>query len=300
MKTIIATLGITALFMFQPLRQEDTKPAAPATTPQSQQQPVAKPAAQEEHHHKEGSVAPVVLPAEFKDAKKMAMPAEQVFKNVVFFKGKPASELRDAMLAMKDMTAHDCVACHDANNWADNKKEHHKIGGQMLQIVELANTTLYPKNPTKVTCWTCHRGKDQPDKLARVQTPPELVAYNNFVQLTPEQAEKPAVQVFLNLKLVPTDLPAKSIANLMVLFSRSLGVNCSHCHDTGAFDSDQKGEKETARRMYAMILKSKDTIYAKERANRMRCDGCHHGTVEPVETPKEMREAAAKALKAGS
>ena len=280
MKTTLVTLGITALLVMQPLRQDAAKPAAARGK-------AAVPA------------ATVVLPAEFKDAKKMAMPAEQVFKNVFFFKGKPASELRDAMLRMKAQTAHDCVACHDTNNWASATKDHHRISMQMLQLTELANSTLYPKNPTKVTCWTCHRGKDEPERLPRVQTPPELEAYNNFIHLTPEQADKPAIEVFKNLKLIPKDLKASQLAGVMVFFSRSLGVKCSHCHETEAFESDKKDEKDTARKMYAMVLKSKDTIYAKERANRMACAGCHHGMVEPDETPKEMREAAAKALKTG-
>ena len=37
-------------------------------------------------------------------------------------------------------------------------------------------------------------------------------------------------------------------------FTRSLGVNCTHCHVAGQWDSDDKGAKETARAMSRMVI----------------------------------------------
>jgi len=299
MKLLATTLGIAAIIAISQAAQDLAKP--PAASSSTAQQPAGQsgqnPSAQNPANRPPApppvdESAPVTLPPEFSDEKKMALPAEQVFKNVVFFKGRPASDLRDAMLRIKPETAHGCMHCHDTSNFADTTKQErqHHIGMQMLQITKLANDTLYPENPTKVTCWTCHRTKDEPERLPRTQTPPELDAYNQFVPLTPEQAEKPAGEVFKNLKVIPKDLPAKSLAQIMVLFSRSLAVKCSHCHDVHAFESDSLEEKNTARRMYAMVLDSKAKFYANERNTRMSCWACHHQRVEPEETPKEFRQ----------
>ena len=303
MKLLASTLGIAAIFAISQAAQDPSKPAAtPAQQPaaQSAQNPAAQNASRPPEPPKIDETVPVALPPEFSDEKKMALPAEQVFKNVVFFKGRPASDLRDAMMHVKDETAHGCMHCHDTSNFADTTKEEkqHHIGMQMLQITKLANDTLYPNDPTRVTCWTCHRTKDEPERLPRTQTPPELEAYNQFVQLTPEQAEKPAVEVFKNLKVIPKDVPAKAMALIMVLFSRSLGVKCSHCHDTKAFESDSHDEKATARRMYAMVQDSKAKFYANERNTRMSCWACHHQQVDPERTPKDFRQLP-KDLKTG-
>jgi hypothetical protein len=37
-------------------------------------------------------------------------------------------------------------------------------------------------------------------------------------------------------------------------FTKSLGVNCTHCHLPGKWDSDEKGAKETARAMSRMVI----------------------------------------------
>jgi len=283
MKLIAATLGLaTFLFIQQttqtPTKPAETKPATPATAPASTTK------ADDHGHVHDQAAAPVVLPKEFDDATLMAKPAEEVFKNITFFKGKPASALRDAMNGMKEATAHDCVACHDTSNWADQTKRNWKIGLQMLQLNELANSTLYPNNPTKIGCWTCHRGKEEPDRLDRIPQGTVLPIQQkalDLIHLTDEQAALPAEQVFKNIQVLK-GTPAGRIGQAMVFASRSLGVSCSHCHDEKALHAE-KPEKNTARRMFAMVAKSKETIYANERNTRMNCSACHHGKPEPEE-----------------
>src|SRR5262245_34172160 len=66
---------------------------------------------------------------------------------------------------------------------------------------------------------------------------------------------EPASAVFKNIQSLKA-IPASNLLAIMdVGFSRSLGVDCTHCHVPGKWDSDEKIPKQTAREMWAMMLK---------------------------------------------
>src|SRR5690349_19410008 len=53
-----------------------------------------------------------------------------------------------------------------------------------------------------------------------------------------------------NLKILkPEDLRNR----VMQQYTQALGVNCMHCHVQGDFAADDKAQKETARKMIAMV-----------------------------------------------
>lgn len=85
-----------------------------------------------------------------------------VFKNLQFL---PKDITKPALKAtMRDMAKAlnvDCDHCHkEPDMAADTDKK--KIAREMMDMVKTINTK-YPMTLKKVTCWTCHRGKPEPD-----------------------------------------------------------------------------------------------------------------------------------------
>lgn len=79
-----------------------------------------------------------------------------------------------------------------------------------------------------------------------------------------------------NLKLLePTNLMPT-----MRAFSSSLGVECNHCHVQGNFASDEKPQKETARRMIVMERDINKNFT--DGKTHVTCYTCHRGTTEPL------------------
>lgn len=108
-----------------------------------------------------------------------------------------------------------------------------------------------------------------------------------------------------NVKVL-TGLSDYQLLRVMRLMSASLGVTCGECHSLGAdgknldFPSDAKKEKETARKMIAMV----QSINAQNFNGRpqVSCNTCHRGSVDPVGVvplpqplPPEAKAAEAKA-----
>jgi len=71
-------------------------------------------------------------------------------------------ELKKIMKSMSKDLGVDCSFCHDEPNMEKdtNKK---KLAREMMQMTSEISRR-YPSTMKKVTCWTCHRGKEEPDK----------------------------------------------------------------------------------------------------------------------------------------
>jgi hypothetical protein len=99
-----------------------------------------------------------------------------------------------------------------------------------------------------------------------------------------------------NLKVLPADMPLAAVRDTMRVWARALGVRCSHCHvsQEGApgtppqtdYASDDKAEKELARRMLRMVraINSQHLDSLPWRAEpeiQVTCETCHRGLPEP-------------------
>ena len=99
--------------------------------------------------------------------------------------------------------------------------------------------------------------------------------------------DQPAVDVFMNIKQYK-GVTAERLLRIMEFgFSRSLGVTCTHCHVPGEWDSDEKGAKDTARAMSAMVsainneyLKNIATLNSANPS--VNCTTCHRGQKRPA------------------
>ena len=128
-------------------------------------------------------------------------------------------------------------------------------------------------------------------------------APSNTTPGTAGDAGKPAEQVFKNIQALK-GTPADQLGTAMQFISSSLGVECEFCHVQGAFDKDDKKQKQTARKMIEMQMAINRENFKGER--EVTCFSCHRGAHDPVgvpiiaeEEPKPeppKQEAAAPAL----
>ncbi len=78
-------------------------------------------------------------------------------------------------------------------------------------------------------------------------------------------------------------LAGKSKADVkkyMKQVTEALGVQCDHCHDTDAMESDVKKDKVIARAMMNMVAEI-NVHKAIAKKDRVTCMTCHNGKLEP-------------------
>lgn len=96
----------------------------------------------------------------------------------------------------------------------------------------------------------------------------------------------PAESVFKNIKIFK-GVPAARVVNIMGRgFSPALGVSCGFCHVVGAYEKEDREEKQTARVMYAMVEAiNKDYLMQIAEPGRnpptVNCSTCHRGMTRP-------------------
>lgn len=112
----------------------------------------------------------------------------------------------------------------------------------------------------------------------------------------PEHAE--------NLQVLPKDIGAQGLRNVMAGFIRGLGVRCSYCHvgqepqplSTWDFASDSNPHKVTARTMLRMLAVIRDSVATVQTGDYgepvdVGCWTCHRGRPRPTTLEQELREA---------
>ncbi len=98
---------------------------------------------------------------------------------------------------------------------------------------------------------------------------------------------KRAEEQFKNIQALK-GIPADGVIPAMQFITASLGVECEFCHVQGAFEKDDKKEKNTARKMMEMMFAiNKDNF---DGHREVTCYSCHHGSIKPVATPGLMSE----------
>jgi hypothetical protein len=99
----------------------------------------------------------------------------------------------------------------------------------------------------------------------------------------------PAGTVFTNLQ--SSALKERQAAQLLAVmefgYARSLGVNCTHCHVPGKWESEDKPQKQVARDMSALVAKLNGEMLKgiKNLSSpnpTINCTTCHRGEVKPA------------------
>jgi hypothetical protein len=108
---------------------------------------------------------------------------------------------------------------------------------------------------------------------------PLAVCLTLFSALAQDAQKKAAPGPPKNLKLLqPSD-----IRPMMGAFRAALGVQCTYCHVSGAFDSDENPKKEIARHMITMTREINKAF--PDGKEHVTCFTCHRGAEEPLTTP---------------
>ncbi|HET6977110.1 MAG TPA: c-type cytochrome [Pyrinomonadaceae bacterium] len=123
----------------------------------------------------------------------------------------------------------------------------------------------------------------------------QTISSRKFSRSWQAQAVKTVDQTGKNIQVLK-GLPESQLSQVMNFVAISLGVQCNFCHvqqgkdpTTGTtkwlWESDEKPQKQTARRMMQMVLSIKANNKVDFRENEVTCFTCHRGQRKPVGLP---------------
>lgn len=98
---------------------------------------------------------------------------------------------------------------------------------------------------------------------------------------------KPAEEVWQNIQILKGRTAAQVLGVMKVGYSKSLGVDCTHCHVVDQWEKDDKPTKRVARDM-ALMTRAINNEYLKKIKNlrsespAVNCTTCHRGQTKPA------------------
>jgi photosynthetic reaction center cytochrome c subunit len=262
--------------------------------------------------------APAVLPP----ADPSGPRAAEVYQNVQVLKDLSVGEFTRVMLAMAQWVAppdQSCNYCHGAN-MADESKYTYQVARRMLQMTRDVNSKWQSHvGQTGVTCYTCHHG--QPVPQYKWFTDPGPRAETGLVATRAEQNVPAPSTGLTTLPYDPftpfllKDYPIRVQGNealphgnlrsiketewtysLMIHMSRSLGVNCTYCHNSRSWQSWYAPPQRAtawygirmARALNNDYLVPLTPVFPANRLGplgdvaKINCSTCHRGVYKPM------------------
>jgi photosynthetic reaction center cytochrome c subunit len=258
-----------------------------------------------EQNYKRGALkekfAQVKIPATLPPAGE-SPPGPLPWKNVQVLNDISVAEFNRTMIAMSTWVAGtgNCAYCHNLAAFGDDTLPNGKplytklVARRMLQMTRHINGTYtqHVKN-TGVTCYTCHQGKPLPNGLW---------FYTNQTDYLRHYLDRDGARV-ISTNVAPSHANRSSVKQtewtyaLMISQSKSLGVNCTYCHNSRQFSSWTQAPpaRVTA---YHGILMLRDVnqhylaplapVYPAVRLGAMgdapkaQCVTCHNGAYKPL------------------
>jgi len=250
-------------------------------------------------------------------------PATSVFKNVQVLKDLSVGEFTRVMVAMTNWVApkEGCLYCHAGNDLASDELYTKVVARRMLEMTRHINSDWKTHvADTGVTCYTCHRGQPIPANVwytgrnqphaggMSADSQGQNIA-GRAVGLTslPTDPFTPLILRGEEIRVASTTaLPAgnpRTIKDtewtyaLMMHMSKSLGVNCTYCHNTRSFfdwdgSTPQRGTAYYGIRMvrdlnsaYLAPLTAQfpaDHLGAAGDGPKLNCATCHQGAYKPM------------------
>jgi len=249
--------------------------------------------------------------------------ASQMYKSVQVLGDLNVLQFTRLMQALSTWVApqQGCEYCHNVENLASDEKYTKNVARRMLQMTRQINSQwkLHVAN-TGVTCWTCHRGQPVPSGTWFTNPGPRTASgamgYKGgqntqgvaaighaalpYDPLTEYLVGDKAISVQATQAL-GKDRPATKQTEwtyaLMMYVSKSLGVNCTYCHNTRAMGVwDQSTPKRTTawygirmvRQLNEAYLNPLLPLYPANRlgktgdAPKVACETCHKGVYKPL------------------
>jgi hypothetical protein len=150
----------------------------------------------------------------------------------------------------------ECAHCHVEGNWSDGAKPTFEFAQRMSRMVAALNAGPL-KDVGAIGCWTCHRGRSIPARLPREAW--EKIRADHIAEFA--------------------DRPNRAIA--MSVYAASLGVDCSHCHETDR-TLNTKSAKTLVRDKMLPIFEEIPKHFDKAvRMPSTQCFMCHQGRIKP-------------------
>jgi len=182
-----------------------------------------------------------------------------------------------------------CNYCHNPNNMASDEKYTKVVARRMIQMTQNINVKWSSHvQQTGVTCWTCHRGNAVPNyrwataisqreagsmvmpgtitgNKRGQNTPDPAVGYSSLpydpfsrylgdangpkgIKVVSDVARPTATSHMVSLK------NAEQTYGLMMHQSKSLGVNCTYCHNSRAFNAWSQSNPTKFRAWYGLRM----------------------------------------------
>ncbi len=134
-----------------------------------------------------------------------------------------------------------------------------------------------------------------PGQAARAQTAPTPAPFDRAAAIAKIKGQikgrenEPADKVFRNIQtpFVRSINAGRLLPVMEIAFSRSLGVDCTHCHTPDRWEADDKPQKQVARDMAAMMARINGELLKgvrnlKSPQPTINCTTCHRGEIKPA------------------
>jgi photosynthetic reaction center cytochrome c subunit len=254
--------------------------------------------------------------------------AGAIYQNVKVLGDLSVGEFARTMSAITQWVAPEqgCNYCHVAGNFADDSRYTKVVARRMLQMTHKINAGWKQHvAETGVTCYTCHRGNNIPKEVWYAPTPQKFAGGNlgndagqnkpsktnglsslPYDPFTPYFLESKPIRVngTVALAMRGADANRSSIKQTehtyatMMHWSKSLGVNCTYCHNTQAFaawGANATPQRATAwygirmaRNLNNEFMVPLTSVFPANRLGptgdvaKANCATCHQGAYKPL------------------
>ena len=251
-------------------------------------------------------------------------PVSEIYENVQVLGHLNNDQFNRLMLSITEWVAPEqgCAYCHNEENLADDSKYTKTVSRGMLQMTMAINKDWDDHvKATGVTCYTCHRGNPVPENVWSTNPGPDQAGgmaagrngqnmptvdngvtslpYDPFSKYLVGDGQMIAVN---SLGALPagsdrTIQDAESTYSLMMHFSNSLGVNCTHCHNSRAFwDWEQSPPTRLQAQVGISMVREINNAHIEPLASvlpedrkgptgdvlKANCKTCHQGVNKPL------------------
>jgi photosynthetic reaction center cytochrome c subunit len=255
--------------------------------------------------------------------------AGDIYENVQVLGHLSDDQFNRFMLVMTEWVSPDdgtegqgCGYCHNVENMAEDNLYTKIVTRRMIQQTWHINDKWKDHvGDTGVTCYTCHRGKNVPEYLwftdpgpnraggfADTESGQNIASDYNGATSLPYDALSSFLLNARNARVhgnsaLPNGTNDSTIQDtewtyaFMVHMSESLGVNCTYCHNSRAFNEWDESPPQRvtawhgiqmARELNVKYLEPLGDVYPSERlgptgdAPKVSCATCHQGVNKPL------------------
>ncbi len=248
--------------------------------------------------------------------------ASDVYQNVQVLGDLTLGEFTRLMAAMTEWVSPEegCNYCHvPGEGFEQDTLYTKKVARVMIEMTQNANQNWDSHvGGAGLTCYTCHRGNNIPDATwttavapahaARIGVTMQNIASENAVSTSlPMDPFSPYLLGAESIRSAGTTaLPegdgrsvkdTESIYSLMMHFSDALGVNCTHCHNSRAFNDWAQSSPARERAWHGIrMVREMNNEYIEQTADwlpahrtgplgdplKVNCETCHQGAYKPL------------------